>query len=103
MTKDAAIAVQGLGKKYRLRHHGQATLKSTALGLMGKQPPREDFWALRNVSFTVHRGETLGIIGRNGAGKSTLLGVITGTITPTEGDKLGEPCPECWFMTRSRS
>jgi ABC-2 type transport system ATP-binding protein/lipopolysaccharide transport system ATP-binding protein len=86
MTIDAAITVRELGKKYTLRHYGQATLKSTALGLLGKRPPREDFWALRNVSFTVRRGETLGIIGRNGAGKSTLLGVITGTITPTGGD-----------------
>jgi len=86
MTVDAAITVRELGKKYTLRHHGQATLKSTALSLLGKRPPRKDFWALRDVSFTVRRGETLGIIGRNGAGKSTLLGVITGTITPTGGD-----------------
>jgi ABC-type polysaccharide/polyol phosphate transport system ATPase subunit len=71
---------------YRLRHHGQATLKSAALGLLGKSPPREDFWAVRNISFQVREGETLGIIGSNGAGKSTLLGLITGTITPTEGE-----------------
>ena len=79
------IGIENLGKKYHLRHHGQATLKSTVLGLLGKRPAREDFWALRNVSFSLRQGETLGIIGRNGAGKSTLLGMIAGTITPTEG------------------
>lgn len=79
------IDVENLGKRYRLRHHGQATLKSAVLSLLGKRPAREDFWALRNVSFSLRRGETLGIIGRNGAGKSTLLGMIAGTITPTEG------------------
>jgi ABC-type polysaccharide/polyol phosphate transport system ATPase subunit len=86
MSQNAVIDVRGLGKMYRLRHHGQATLKSAALGLLGKSPPREDFWAVRNISFQVREGETLGIIGSNGAGKSTLLGLITGTITPTEGE-----------------
>jgi len=86
MSESAVITVRGLGKMYRLRHHGQTTLKSAALGLLGKGPPRQDFWALRNIDFEVRQGETLGIIGSNGAGKSTLLGLITGTITPTEGE-----------------
>jgi ABC-type polysaccharide/polyol phosphate transport system ATPase subunit len=90
MSSDAAavpsaIAVAGLGKRYRLQHQGQKTLKAAALSLLGRRAPREEFWAVRRVSFAVRRGETLGVIGRNGAGKSTLLGLIAGTITPSEG------------------
>jgi ABC-type polysaccharide/polyol phosphate transport system ATPase subunit len=80
-----AISVSDLGKRYRLLHQGQTTLKTAALRLVARRARGEEFWALRRVSFSVRRGETLGVIGRNGAGKSTMLGLIAGTITPTEG------------------
>jgi len=85
-SSSVAIAVSVLGKRYRLQHQGQTTLKTAALQLFSRRSKSdEEFWALRDVTFEVRQGETLGVIGRNGAGKSTLLGLIAGTITPTEG------------------
>lgn len=80
---DVAIKVDNLGKCYRIYSHPKERLKQ-ALWRSKKQYFRE-FWALRNISFEVRRGETLGIIGRNGSGKSTLLQMICGTLTPSEG------------------
>ncbi|MBN1557383.1 MAG: ABC transporter ATP-binding protein [Lentisphaerae bacterium] len=81
-----AITVNNLGKKYRLRSSGTPTMKAAVLDLVrGRRRVRRDFWALRDVSFAVRRGETLGIIGFNGAGKSTLLALLAGTKTPTCG------------------
>jgi ABC-type polysaccharide/polyol phosphate transport system ATPase subunit len=81
---DIAISVRNLSKKYRLYDSPQHRLKE-ALHPFRKKYHR-DFWALKDVSFEVKRGETVGLIGRNGCGKSTLLQLICGTLTPSEGE-----------------
>jgi lipopolysaccharide transport system ATP-binding protein len=79
-----AIRVSAVGKCYNIYDRPQDRLRE-ALWRRRKLLHRE-FWALRNVSFTVQRGESVGIIGRNGCGKSTLLQIIAGTMTPSEGE-----------------
>ena len=51
--------------------------------MLKRQVEYKDFWALKNVSFDVKRGEVIGLIGRNGAGKSTILKIISGILKPT--------------------
>ena len=81
-----AIEIQNLGKRFRLKHERDRSVKSTLLSFFKRSSLEEDFWALRNLSFEVAQGETLGIIGANGAGKSTLLGLLAQTLRPTEGN-----------------
>ncbi|MCE9613697.1 MAG: ABC transporter ATP-binding protein [Lentisphaerae bacterium] len=83
---EPVIQVENVSKRFRLRGMGTRTFKSAALDLLlpGRAPTRE-FWALREVSFAVQAGETLGIIGANGAGKSTLLSLLARTRPPTSG------------------
>lgn len=91
MTQDIAIRVQGLSKCYQIYDNPGDRLKQFIVPrikrILGKEqiPYFREFWALKDVSFEVKRGETVGIIGRNGSGKSTLLQIICGTLTPTGG------------------
>ena len=78
-----AIEVRGVSKFYNLYERPQDRVKE--LFSLTKKKYHTLYKALDQVSFTVKKGETLGIIGRNGAGKSTLLKLITGVITPSEG------------------
>lgn len=80
-----SIEVKNVGKKFFLKHAGRHTIKAAAMGLLRRRKTREDFWALKDISFDVEAGKTVGIIGANGAGKSTLLGILAGTMRPTEG------------------
>lgn len=73
------VAVRGLSKRYRIR------LSRHSRPAVGGGEKTGEFWALRAVSFEIHRGEVLGVIGRNGAGKSTLLKILTRITQPTEG------------------
>jgi len=84
-TDPVAINVQELGVKYSLRFTRKTTVRQTLTGRMGRRDEETTFWALRDVTFKVVRGESLAVIGPNGAGKSTLLQVLAGIITPSAG------------------
>lgn len=102
-SEDIVIDVRNLSKRYEIYGSPRDRLKQLVLPRLfhtanrigtrlhlskPRQTPSffREFWALRNVSFQVRRGETIGIIGRNGSGKSTLLQLLAGTLSPTEGD-----------------
>jgi lipopolysaccharide transport system ATP-binding protein len=82
---DIAISVAGLGKMYRIYDRPVDRLKQMLWGRLRARGYGREFWALREVSFQVRRGETLGIIGLNGSGKSTLLQSIGGVQSCTTG------------------
>lgn len=79
------IQVDNVSMRFKLAHDRISSLKEYMTKLIKGQLQYEEFWALRNVSFNVSKGEVVGIIGKNGAGKSTLLKIISGILKPTEG------------------
>lgn len=86
MSSEISIKVENLSKCYQIYDKPRDRLMQM-LARGHKQFYRE-FWALRDTSFSITRGETVGIIGRNGSGKSTLLQMISGTVSPTSGTVL---------------
>ncbi len=91
MSSEFAIKVENLSKCYQIYNQPHDRLKQSIYPrlqrLSGQQPKQyhREFWALKDVSFEIKKGETVGIIGRNGSGKSTLLQMICGTLNPTSG------------------
>lgn len=82
MLSDIAIQVRSVSKSFRIYDKPQDRLKQS---LFQWRKYYSEFTALDDISFNIHKGQTIGIIGRNGSGKSTLLEVICGTLTPTTG------------------
>lgn len=82
MASDISISLTSVSKVFKRYHHPVDRLKEILLP--GKQRA-EEFWALQDITLTVEKGETVGIIGRNGSGKSTLLQIIAGTLRASSG------------------
>ena len=83
----ATVVAEGVSKRFALRRDRADSVGQLLVRMLPgrRHPPTQEFWALRNVSFTMGDGHSLGIIGHNGAGKSTLLKILTRTMRPTTG------------------
>ena len=81
MSSSVLLTVSHLSKCYRVYSHPADRLKE----LFSRRPRHQEFWALKDVSFDLPKGTSIGILGENGAGKSTLLKLINGSSTPTSG------------------
>ncbi len=85
MEEKTIVSVDNLGVKFHLSEQKVDNLKEYVIRILKRQMRYKEFWALREVSFTIKKGERVAILGLNGAGKSTLLKVIAGVLKATEG------------------
>lgn len=85
-TNGHVITVRGLSKKFNIFHEPPFTLQKAVHNYLAGRKNFETVWAVKALSFSVGKGETLGIIGPNASGKTTLLRLLAGIYTPTEGD-----------------
>ncbi len=79
------VNVENVSIRFRLQTDNISSMKETVIALMQGRLKYKEFWALRDVSFSVQKGEVFGIVGHNGAGKSTMLKIISGIMKPTGG------------------
>jgi lipopolysaccharide transport system ATP-binding protein len=81
------LEIENISKRFQIHHQGLPYLsfRDKLTGLFKRSETKEEFWALKDISFSVAPGESLGIIGRNGAGKSTLLKILSRITPPTRG------------------
>ena len=85
LDDNTLVSAQNVGMKFRLREKRADTLKERFVGIFRGENKHKDLTVLKDISFEIKRGESLGVIGHNGAGKSTLLKIVAGIFRPTEG------------------
>ncbi|MCA0431400.1 MAG: ABC transporter ATP-binding protein [Bacteroidetes bacterium] len=85
------LEIQNISKKFSIQHNNlpYLSLRDSVKTIFSNSKNKEEFWALKNVSFNVMPGDTVGIIGKNGAGKSTLLKILSKITPPTTGKIIG--------------
>lgn len=86
MTNEPVIEISGVSKAFKLRIQRPYVITDIYHRLFGRGRKDEDFWAVKDISLSIAKGESVALVGRNGAGKSTLLSMIAGALWPTSGD-----------------